>query len=113
MNPMMYIRMAIVALAIAALLGENFWVYRKGQNSIISNVVAGVATTAKQEEKRAAEAIIVADSEASKQETIKVVTKVIHDKLQASVTANPRAECVLSPDELLQLQQAAARTAIP
>ena len=105
-----YVRLAIIALAIAALLGENFWIYRKGQNSIISNVVAGVATTVKQQDTLADAAVQQATADAITQTTIKQETHVRHEKLQASVTANPRASCVLTPDELSSLQAAASAT---
>lgn len=105
-----YLRLALAFVALLGLLGENFWVYRKGQNSVISNVVAGVATTVKQQEKAADVAVQLATTETTLQETIKQTTHVRHEKLQASVTVDPRASCILSPDELLQLQAAASAT---
>lgn len=105
-----YIRLVLLVVALFGLLGENFWVYNKGKDSVIKNVMAGVATTVKQQDQLADQAVQLATTETTLQDTIKQETKVRHEKLQASVAANPRTECVMSPDELLQLQAAARAT---
>lgn len=105
-----YIRLALLVLGLFALLGENFWIYNKGKDSVIKNVVAGVATTVKQEEEAADQAVQLATVDAVAQTEIKHETVTRHEKLQASVAANPRASCVLSPDELKVLQDAVTAT---
>lgn len=50
-----YLRIAGV-VGIVLLLGvDNWWAYNKGKDSVIRNVVAGISTTAKQQEKKAVE----------------------------------------------------------
>lgn len=105
-----YIRLALLVLGLFALLGENFWVFNKGKDSVIKNVVAGVATTIKQQDQAATEAVQAATAATEIQDTIKHETAIRHEKLQASVQANPRTECVMSPDELKALQDAAKAT---
>ena len=105
-----YVRLALAIVFVIALGVENFWVYRKGQDSIISNVVAGVATTVKQQDQAATEAVQAATAATEIQDTIKHETVIRHEKLQANAAAHPQPDCQLDPDSLSVLQAIARAT---
>lgn len=107
---MTYLKLAVLVVALLGLAGENFWVYRKGQDSIIQNVIAGTATTIEKQDKQTDEAVKQATADATKITTLKKEADDLRKHLQAMAASNPRPECVMSPDELSAIQAAARST---
>ena len=106
----LYIRLIIIFVLLAGLGVQDWWVYNKGKDSVIKSVVSGVATTAAKQDKQETVDLQKATDVTKQLASLEAKNRDLTKKLQASVQADPRANCVLSPDELSALQSAAGST---
>lgn len=107
---MMYVRMFGVVVALAVLGYTHFWAYNKGKDSVFKGVLAGVATSQKEDNKDTEEALARAEALGKQLATLEGQKNELVKRLKASVKDSPRVECQLSADELRSLQDAANST---
>lgn len=113
----LYLKLGILAAFLIAFAAQDAWVYSKGKDSVIKDVIAGSATYQKEQAKKATADVVQATTDT---QTVTNLTNE-RDNLRKRLAAAsiPRSEtspkstpssCVLAPDVLARLQVAANST---
>lgn len=109
-----YIKWIVALIFLIAFIGQDVWIgvhfYSKGKDSVFSGVLSGVASNQKKDDSATQAALAKAEQLGSKLANLEAQKNDLVKKLKASVAANPRTACTLSPDELRGLQNAADST---